>query len=56
MLTYQIYDPARAIYGVDNYIVGVEQISVATLRDVVGGMTLEETLTSRDIINRRLRG
>ena len=34
----------------------MEQISTATLRDVVGGMTLEETLTSRDVINRRLRG
>ena len=56
VVTFQINDPARAIYGVDNYIVGVEQISVATLRDVVGGMTLEETLTSRDIINRRLPG
>jgi regulator of protease activity HflC (stomatin/prohibitin superfamily) len=56
VVTFQINDPAKAIYGVDNYIVGVEQISVATLRDVVGGMTLEETLTSRDTINRRLRG
>lgn len=56
VVTFQINDPAKAIYGVDNYIVGVEQISVATLRDVVGGMTLEETLTSREVINRRLRG
>ena len=56
VVTFQINDPARAIYGVNNYIVGVEQISVATLRDVVGGMTLEECLTSRDVINRRLRG
>ncbi len=56
VVTFQINEPARAIYGVDNYIVGVEQISVATLRDVVGGMTLEETLTSREVINRRLRG
>lgn len=56
VVTFQINDPARAIYGVDNYIMGVEQISVATLRDVVGGMTLEETLTSREVINRRLRG
>ncbi|MHA2788998.1 SPFH domain-containing protein [Corynebacterium sp. S7] len=56
VVTFQINDPARAIYGVDNYLVGVEQISVATLRDVVGGMTLEETLTSRETINRRLRG
>lgn len=56
VVTFQINDAARAIYGVNDYIVGVEQISVATLRDVVGGMTLEETLTSRDVINRRLRG
>ncbi|MGD7001267.1 SPFH domain-containing protein [Corynebacterium halotolerans] len=56
VVTFQVNEPERAIYGVDNYIVGVEQISVATLRDVVGGMTLEETLTSRDVINRRLRG
>ncbi|MFE1536774.1 SPFH domain-containing protein, partial [Corynebacterium bovis] len=56
VVTFQINEPERAIYGVNNYIVGVEQISVATLRDVVGGMTLEETLTSREVINRRLRG
>ncbi|MBN9643474.1 SPFH domain-containing protein [Corynebacterium mendelii] len=56
VVTFQINDPARAIYGVDNYIYGVEQITVATLRDVVGGMTLEDTLTSREMINRRLRG
>ena len=56
VVTFQVNEPERAIYGVDNYIVGVEQISTATLRDVVGGMTLEETLTSRDVINRRLRG
>ena len=56
VVTFQINDAAMAIYGVNNYIVGVEQISTATLRDVVGGMTLEETLTSREVINRRLRG
>ena len=56
VVTFQINDAARAVYGVDNYIYGVEQISVATLRDVVGGMTLEESLTSRETINRRLRG
>ena len=46
----------HSIYGVDNYLTGVEQTTTATLRDVVGGMTLEETLTSREVINRRLRG
>lgn len=56
VVTFQINDAAAAIYGVNNYLNGVEQVAVATLRDVVGGMTLEETLTSRDTINRRLRG
>ncbi len=56
VVTFQVNDPARAIYGVADYIFGIEQITTATLRDVVGGLTLEETLTSRDYINRRLRG
>lgn len=56
VVTFQINDPMRAIYGVDDYLTGVEQTTTATLRDVVGGMTLEETLTSREVINRRLRG
>src|SRR5699024_9823763 len=56
VVSFHIDGPAEAIYGVGNCIVGVEQISVATLRDVVGGMTLEETLTARETINRRLRG
>ncbi len=56
VVTYQVNEPARAIYGIADYIFGIEQITTATLRDVVGGLTLEETLTSRDYINRRLRG
>ena len=36
VVTFQVNDPARATYGVDNYIIGVEQISVATLRDEIG--------------------
>ncbi|HTI25245.1 MAG TPA: SPFH domain-containing protein, partial [Kutzneria sp.] len=39
-----------------NYIVGVEQLTTTTLRNVVGGMSLEQTLTSRDSINNQLRG
>ena len=46
VVTFQINDPMHSIYGVDNYLTGVEQTTTATLRDVVGGMTLEETLTS----------
>lgn len=56
VVTFQVNDPARAIYGVSDYIFGIEQITTATLRDVVGGLTLEQTLTSREYINRRLRG
>ncbi|MBV7295448.1 SPFH/Band 7/PHB domain protein [Corynebacterium sp. TAE3-ERU12] len=56
VVTFQVNEPARAIYGVSDYIFGIEQITTATLRDVVGGLTLEQTLTSREYINRRLRG
>jgi regulator of protease activity HflC (stomatin/prohibitin superfamily) len=44
------------VYQISNYIVGVEQLTTTTLRNVVGGMTLEQTLTSRDQINGQLRG
>src|SRR3954453_22780781 len=53
---YQVIDPKAAVYEINNYILGVEQITTTTLRNVVGGMTLEETLTSRDQINTVLRG
>jgi regulator of protease activity HflC (stomatin/prohibitin superfamily) len=53
---YQVTDPKSAVYEISNYIVGVEQITTTTLRNVVGGMSLEETLTSRDQINTVLRG
>lgn len=53
---FQVTDPAKAVYQISNYIVGVEQLTTTTLRNVVGGMTLEQTLTSRDSINGQLRG
>jgi len=53
---FQVTDPAKAVYQISNYIVGVEQLATTTLRNVVGGMTLEQTLTSRDSINGQLRG
>lgn len=53
---FQVTDPAKAVYQISNYIVGVEQLTTTTLRNVVGGMTLEQTLTSRDSINAQLRG
>jgi regulator of protease activity HflC (stomatin/prohibitin superfamily) len=53
---FRVTDPKSAVYEISNYIIGVEQITTTTLRNVVGGMSLEETLTSRDQINTVLRG
>ncbi|HEY9475415.1 MAG TPA: paraslipin, partial [Mycobacteriales bacterium] len=53
---FQVTEPSRATYEIANYIQAVEQLTITTLRNVVGGMNLEETLTSRDAINTRLRG
>ena len=52
---YQVTDPFRATYEVANVLVAMEQLAITTLRNVVGSMTLEETLTSRDSINTQLR-
>ncbi len=53
---YTVTDPKAALYEISDYILGVEQITTTTLRNVVGGMSLEGTLTSRDEINTVLRG
>ncbi|HVM17342.1 MAG TPA: SPFH domain-containing protein [Gaiellaceae bacterium] len=53
---YQVTDPKAAIYEIADFIGGIEQLVVTTLRNVIGGMTLEQTLTSRDEINAQLRG
>ncbi len=53
---FQVTNPQAAVYEISNYIVGVEQLTTTTLRNVVGGMTLEQTLTSREVINNQLRG
>ena len=53
---FQVNDPRAAVYEIANYIVAVEQLTTTTLRNVVGGMNLEQTLTSRDAINGQLRG
>jgi regulator of protease activity HflC (stomatin/prohibitin superfamily) len=53
---FQVTNPQAAVYEIANYIIGVEQLTTTTLRNVVGGMSLEETLTSRDSINTKLRG
>jgi len=53
---YQVTEPSAAVYEIANFLVGIEQLTVTTLRNVVGSMDLEQTLTSRDQINGQLRG
>ena len=55
VIYYQVTDPKAAMYEIADYISGIEQLTVTTLRNVAGGMTLEDTLTSRDTINAELR-
>jgi regulator of protease activity HflC (stomatin/prohibitin superfamily) len=56
VIYFQVTDPKSAVYEIANYITGIEQLTVTTLRNVVGSMDLEQTLTSRDQINGQLRG
>ena len=56
VIYFQVTDPKAATYEIANYIQGVEQLTVTTLRNVVGSLNLEQTLTSRDQINAQLRG
>jgi len=55
VIYFQVTDPKSATYEIANYITAVEQLTVTTLRNVVGGMDLETALTSRDQINTELR-
>jgi regulator of protease activity HflC (stomatin/prohibitin superfamily) len=56
VIYFQVTDPKAAMYEIANYITGVEQLTTTTLRNIVGTMDLEQTLTSRDQINGQLRG
>ncbi|MCT2586923.1 SPFH domain-containing protein [Actinophytocola gossypii] len=56
VLYFQVTDPRAAAYEIASYLQAVEQLTVTTLRNVVGSMDLESTLTSRDTINSQLRG
>jgi regulator of protease activity HflC (stomatin/prohibitin superfamily) len=56
VLYFQVTDPRAAAYEISNFIQAIEQLTVTTLRNVIGGMDLEETLTSREKINSELRG
>src|SRR6476660_6787567 len=55
VIYFQVTDPKSATYEIANYIQAIEQLTVTTLRNVIGGMALEKTLTSRDDINSQLR-
>src|ERR1700675_4141916 len=56
VLYFQITDPKAATYEIANFVQAIEQLTVTTLRNVIGGLALEKTLTSRDGINSALRG
>ncbi len=55
VIYFQINDAKAVSYEIANYIQAIEQLTVTTLRNVIGGMALEKTLTSRDEINSQLR-
>lgn len=55
MAYYEISDPKKAVYGVDDVIVAVNQLIKTVLRNVIGDTTLQEMLSGREAINRRLR-
>src|SRR5881409_397172 len=56
VIYFQVTEPKAATYEINNFIRAIEQLTVTTLRNVIGGLDLEETLTSRDQINQQLRG
>src|ERR1700722_7211411 len=55
VIYYQVTDAKAATYEIANYIQAIEQLTVTTLRNVIGGMALEAPFTSRDNINNQLR-
>jgi regulator of protease activity HflC (stomatin/prohibitin superfamily) len=56
VIYFQVTDPKSATYEIANQVNAIDLLTVTTLRNVIGGMTLEQTLTSRETINDQLRG
>jgi regulator of protease activity HflC (stomatin/prohibitin superfamily) len=56
VIYFQVTDPKASTYEIANPVDAIDMLTVTTLRNVIGGMTLEQTLTSRDSINDQLRG
>ena len=55
VIYFQIVDPERAAYEAQDYVKAIEQLTQTTLRNIIGGLDLEQTLTSREEINQKLR-
>ena len=55
VIFFQIIDPVRAAYEAQNYVQAIEQLTMTTLRNIIGGLDLEQALTSREQINQQLR-
>ena len=56
LLYFQIVDPFKAVYEINNLPNAIEKLAQTTLRNIIGEMELDQTLTSRDVINSKLRG
>ena len=56
LLYFQIVDPFKAVYEINNLPNAIEKLTQTTLRNIIGEMELDQTLTSRDVINTKLRG
>lgn len=56
LLYFQIVDPFKAVYEINNLPNAIEKLTQTTLRNIIGEMELDQTLTSRDVINSKLRG
>jgi regulator of protease activity HflC (stomatin/prohibitin superfamily) len=56
VIYFQVTDAKSATYEIADFMMGIEQLTVTTLRNVIGSMDLEKALTSRDAINGQLRG
>ena len=55
VLFYQIIDPKLYAYGIERPLIAIENLSATTLRNIIGDLELDQTLTSRDIINTKMR-
>ncbi len=55
VIYYQIVDPAKSLYQVENLALAIEQLTMTNLRNIMGGLTLDQTLTSRETVNSKLR-